>query len=253
MKNILARGGIEFIAVLLGITGSLWIDENRKDYDQNKKQITILEAVYEDIIQTENFIKDRRTPAFKADSTWMDFFADNWKNMNVDSVAIELSKHGTRVSFHNSFVDFREFHTAISSIELIMQDGSLKEIHNIEIRKKINTLVKTDLAFVLKNVQTEIDMQIDFRNTLINQNDAKLGEILSISQSELKDRFRDNVINYDKQIEQLKYFLTKDYVRTYISLKNRHRYFVMLFINQFKNTLSELKILVNEELELAKL
>ena len=106
---------------------------------------------------------------------------------------------------------------------------------------------------MLKNVQTEIDMQIDFRNTLINQNDAKLGEILSISQSELKDRFRDNVINYDKQIEQLKYFLTKDYVRTYISLKNRHRYFVMLFINQFKNTLSELKILVNEELELAKL
>ena len=253
MKNILARGGIEFIAVLLGITGSLWIDENRKDYDQNKKQITILEAVYEDIIQTENFIKNRRTPAFKADSTWMDFFADNWKNMNVDSVAIELSKHGTRVSFHNTFLDFREFHPPISSIELIMQDGSLKEIHNIEIRKKINTLVKTDLAFVLKNVQTEIDMQIDFRNTLINQNDAKLGEILSISQSELKDRFRDNVINYDKQIEQLKYFLTKDYVRTYISLKNRHRYFVMLFINQFKNTLSELKILVNEELELSKL
>ena len=128
-----------------------------------------------------------------------------------------------------------------------------EEIHNIEIRKKINQLVKTDLAFVLKNVQTEIDMQIDFRNTLINKNDAKLGEILSISQSELKDRFRDNVINYDKQIEQLKYFLTKDYVRTYISLKNRHRYFVMLFINQFKNTLSELKILVHEELELAKL
>ena len=253
MKNILARGGIEFIAVLLGITGSLWIDENRKDYDQNKKQITILEAVYEDIIQTENFIKDRRTPAFKADSTWMDFFANNWENMNVDSVAIELSKHGTRVSFHNTFLDFREFHPPISSIELIMQDGSLKEIHNIEIRKKINTLVKTDLAFVLKNVQTEIDMQIDFRNTLINQNDAKLGEILSISQSELKDRFRNNEANYDKQIEQLKYFLTKDYVRTYISLKNRHRYFVMLFINQFKNTLSELKILVNEELELSKL
>ena len=132
-----------------------------------------------------------------------------------------------------------------------MQDGSLKEIHNIEIRKKINQLVKTDLAFVLKSVQTEIDMQIDFRNTLINQNDAKLGEILSISQSELKDRFRDNVVNYDKQIEQLKYFLTKDYVRTYISLKSRHRYFVMLFIDQFKTTLSELKTLVHEELELA--
>ena len=57
MKNILARGGIEFIAVLLGITGSLWIDENRKAQDQNEKQVTILQAVYEDIIQTEKFIE----------------------------------------------------------------------------------------------------------------------------------------------------------------------------------------------------
>ena len=204
MKNILARGGIEFIAVLLGITSSLWIDENRKARDLNEKQVMILEAVYEDIVQTENFIKERRDPAFQLDSTWMDYFANNWDTMNIDSAAVALSKNGTRGSFHNTFLDFREFHPPISSIELIMQDGSLKEIQNMEIRKKINELVKTDLEFVLKNVQTEIDMQIDFRNTLINQNDPKLAELLSISQLTLRNRFRDNVDNYDDQIEQLK-------------------------------------------------
>ncbi len=245
MKNILARGGIEFIAVLLGITGSLWIDENRKAQDQNEKQVMILQAVYEDIIQTEKFIEERRDPAFKTDSTWMDYFANHWDDMNVDSVAVAL-----RGSFHATFLDFREFHPPISSIELIMQDGSLKEIHNMEIRKKINELVKTDLEFVMKNVQTEIDMQIDFKNTLINQNDPKLAELLSISQLTLRNRFNDKVDNYDDQIEQLKYFLTKDYVRTYINLKNRHRYFVMLFIRNFKQTLSDLKILVEEELKI---
>jgi len=250
VKNILARGGIEFIAVLLGITSSLWIDENRKARDLNEKQVMILQAVYEDIVQTENFIKERRDPAFQLDSTWMDYFANNWDTMNIDSAAVALSKNGTRGSFHNTFLDFREFHPPISSIELIMQDGSLKEIQNMEIRKKINELVKTDLEFVLKNVQTEIDMQIDFRNTLINQNDPKLAELLSISQLTLRNRFRDNVDNYDDQIEQLKYFLTKDYVRTYINLKNRHRYFVMLFIRNFKQTLSDLKILVEEELKI---
>ena len=200
MKNILARGGIEFIAVLLGITSSLWIDENRKARDLNEKQVMILEAVYEDIVQTENFIKERRDPAFQLDSTWMDYFANNWDTMNIDSAAVALSKNGTRGSFHNTFLDFREFHPPISSIELIMQDGSLKEIQNMEIRKKINELVKTDLEFVLKNVQTEIDMQIDFRNTLINQNDPKLAELLSISQLTLRNRIRDNVDNYDDQI-----------------------------------------------------
>ena len=33
MKNVLARGGIEFLAVLLGITLSLWVDENSKNKD----------------------------------------------------------------------------------------------------------------------------------------------------------------------------------------------------------------------------
>ena len=114
-----------------------------------------------------------------------------------------------------------------------------------------NELIKTDLAFVLKNVQTEIEMQINFRSTLVNQNDPKLAELLSISQLTLKNRLLDNVVNYDDQIEELKYFLTKDYVRTYINLKNRHRYFVMLFIRDFKETLSELKTLVEEELNIS--
>ena len=33
MKNLLARGGIEFVAVLLGITGSLLIDEKKNDQE----------------------------------------------------------------------------------------------------------------------------------------------------------------------------------------------------------------------------
>ena len=93
------------------------------------------------------------------------------------------SRHQRNLRFHCgplNQLDFREFHPPISSIELIMQDGSLKEIHNMEIRKKINELVKTDLEFVLKNVQTEIEMQIDFRNTLINQNGSKVEQLMRL-------------------------------------------------------------------------
>ena len=131
---------------------------------------------------------------------------------------------------------------------MVIQDGSLKEIQNIEIRKKINELYKTDLGFVLKNVQAEIEMQLNFRNTLVNQNDKKLAKLLSTTHKEIIDRNNDNVDNYSKPIEELKYFLTKDYVRTYIHLKNRNRFFVMYFIKSFEITLNELKILIEEEL-----
>ena len=249
MKNILARGGIEFLAVLLGISGSLWIDQKQELRQKNEYEVTLLNSIYSDINQTEKFLESRDR-AFQADSIWMNYFAINWDNMNVDSVAIALSKQKPFV-FNTLFFDYREFHPPLSSIEMIMQDGSLKEIQNIEIRKKINNLYKTDLGFVLKNVQSEIDMQINFRNTLVNQNDKELAQVLSTTHKEIRDRNNDNVDNYDKPIEEIKYFLTKDYVRTYLDLKNRNRFFVMFFIKNFKVTLKELKILIEKELKIS--
>ena len=142
MKNLLARGGIEFLAVLLGITGSLWIDGNKQTKDKNEHQIKLLEAVYQDIIATEKYLMETRDPAFKADSLWMEYFSENWEKMNVDSVAVELSKTGTNASFHNTFFDYREFHPPISSIEMIVLDGSLKEINNRNYNKLSDVIIK---------------------------------------------------------------------------------------------------------------
>ena len=247
MKNMLARGGIEFLAVLLGITGSLWIDQNQEIRREKEYQVTILESIYNDIIQTEKFFKESRDLAFRADSIWMDYLSNNWDDMNVDSVAVLISKEKYSV-FHTLFFDFREFHPPLSSIEMIMQDGSLKEIKNLDIRRKINKLFKTDLGFILKNVQGEIDMQINFRNILVGQNDSKLAKILTIYQEEMKNNELNVSIDYSSSVEILKYFQTKDYARTYINLKNRNRYNVTDYIRLFKNTLQELKYLVGEEL-----
>ena len=37
MKNTLARGGVEFLAVLFGITISLWVEDWRQDKDIQDK------------------------------------------------------------------------------------------------------------------------------------------------------------------------------------------------------------------------
>ena len=247
MKKILARGGIEFLAVLLGITGSLWIDKNQEILKEEEYQFTILESIYNDIIQTEKFFKESRDLAFRADSIWMDYLSNNWDDMNIDSVAVVISKEKYSV-FHTLFFDFREFHPPLSSIEMIMQDGSLKDIKNLEIRKKINKLFKTDLGFILKNVQGEIDMQINFRNMLVAENDPKLAKILTIYQEEMKNNELNISVDYTSSIEILKYLQTKNYARTYINLKNRNRYNVTDYIRLFKETLQELKSLVGKEL-----
>lgn len=49
MKNILARGGIEFIAVLLGLSGSLWIDSNIKEKEAREQNEEVLTRLYHNL------------------------------------------------------------------------------------------------------------------------------------------------------------------------------------------------------------
>ncbi len=62
VKNILARGGIEFLAVLLGISGSLWIDDsstNRNDRTEEYEAYSRLSnALEQDIKNLEKALID---------------------------------------------------------------------------------------------------------------------------------------------------------------------------------------------------
>ena len=49
MKNILARGGIEFLAVLLGISGSLWVDDYRIELANQEKTIITVESLKKEL------------------------------------------------------------------------------------------------------------------------------------------------------------------------------------------------------------
>lgn len=71
MNKLLARGGIEFLAVLLGLSGSLWIDDiskknaQRKEFYQdliaiNNELIDDLKVVSEKIEWNENKLKEIR-------------------------------------------------------------------------------------------------------------------------------------------------------------------------------------------------
>ena len=49
MKNILARGGVEFLAVFLGIALSLWVDDYREDKELNDRITDDYENIYEEV------------------------------------------------------------------------------------------------------------------------------------------------------------------------------------------------------------
>ena len=46
MNKMLTRGGIEFLAVLLGISGSLWLDDRAQYASDRKYEIEALSAPF---------------------------------------------------------------------------------------------------------------------------------------------------------------------------------------------------------------
>ena len=49
MKNILARGGVEFLAVFLGIGLSLWVDEYKDNKNAEELNYQILNRLYDNL------------------------------------------------------------------------------------------------------------------------------------------------------------------------------------------------------------
>ena len=174
----------------------------------------------------------------------MDYLIKNWDKVNIDSTAKQFSKNRYDASFHNLFLDFREFHPPIATLEMVTSDGSFSIIKNDLIKRRINSIVYLSKEQLIKNSEVEIDLQLSFKERLMVDEDIDIVNMLNATQFELKNRFDGSENYYEESKNELKIILEKDYARNYLNLKFRHRYFVQLFLNNFSNQVSELKTLI---------
>jgi len=97
MRNILARGGVEFIAVVLGITISFWLDNQKEEWNNRKIEINLLESIISDIESIKTY-NQQRAEVFELDNAVMDYVSTNWESLNVDSAkSIELAQETQKI------------------------------------------------------------------------------------------------------------------------------------------------------------
>ena len=131
---------------------------------------------------------------------------------------------------------------------MVTSDGSFSIIKNDLIKRKINSIVYLSKEQLIKNSEVEIDLQLSFKERIMIDEDKYIVNMLNTTQSELKNRFNGSEDYYKETKNEIKVILEKDYARNYLNLKFRHRYFVQLFLNNFSNEVSELKILILKDL-----
>ena len=126
MKNIIAKGGIEFLAVLIGITSSLWIDDYSTSLNDKKQGkdalVNISVSLNKDLKQIDNVIRDLNN-----EITMLDSMIYNFNSLSKDSVASYMDKINTYFTFYPN----------LSTYETLKNTGQLYKISDLDILEKI--------------------------------------------------------------------------------------------------------------------
>ncbi len=129
MKNILARGGIEFLAVIMGISGSLWLDDNNT-YNTDRKQEyeaydRLSNALSEDIkLMDEALIENDRVIYI------IENMMNNMSNLSNDTLSVYIDESQT----------YANINPHISDYETLKNTGRLYKITDIDLLQKIINL-----------------------------------------------------------------------------------------------------------------
>ena len=247
-RKVFIKLGFEIIAIIIGISATFWISEVQKDLENQEQEIKLLKTIQINVNNLDKYTNNR-LDLLKVENDLMDYISSNWKGLNIDSL-VNVLKDGKYIkSFHNIFLDYREFHPPISELKAIIDDGSLGLIKNEKIRLTLATLLDDRLDFLLQNVNSEIQLQQAFRENLISEKNEKIVSALKTSYFEMENRIKGESGYHNKISQELKAITELKSAENYLNLKIRQRYWVMFFMNNFKSSLTEISDLVNSELD----
>ena len=123
MKNIFARGGIEFLAVLLGISSSLWIDNNNKQAEEDSKRnqvYVMLENQVDELLQYSN----SKLSQYDTQLARFQNLVDNWSSFDLKN-APDKNDYIKDIWFSISnayYPDFSIYETLINNGDINLVD-----------------------------------------------------------------------------------------------------------------------------------
>ncbi|MDP6170427.1 MAG: hypothetical protein QF780_10500 [Candidatus Marinimicrobia bacterium] len=172
MKNILARGGIEFLAVLLGITASLWIDKNQNENENENERIKILTSLQMEINEINNYCDERKRTWKKDISLLNEFLYPNNGIFSADAI-VKMTTSKSRIE--RFMIIYRVFDPPMNRYHSIINSGDLKYVKSDKVKELLSRLHNTSFSYVKTSVEYEKQLKQSFLSFLaINHSDIIL-------------------------------------------------------------------------------
>jgi len=223
MKNLFARGGIEFLAVLLGISGSLWMENNRQLKLENEQVYNTLNSLKEELITLTEY-SERYRGKIERDYNVCENILNKWGENNIDSLSNEVLEGRDLIL---TIKAYRAFHPPISIFNSLKSDGSIGLIQNPIIKTKINNVYEVSFSHIQEGVDNE---------RLLYQ---KLNEYIILNYPYLL--IKNNGNDYRSALSQ---FLNDKVALGFITEKNSMRKFLLRLIDNYIIRVNNLSALI---------
>jgi hypothetical protein len=190
MKNLLARGGIEFLAVLLGISGSLWVDDYRIELANKEKTIVTLQSLGKELRDAKKY-GEIRVQRIENESKALHYIIDNWGDIIPDSLMkIELGNWNLILSLKA----YLAFHPPKAIYNSLSNDGSIGLISDAEVKKKINQVFQIRMNHLIEGIENQQYFYRRFNDYIIRNHPLLANPDLTGRQKELEAFLSDQAI-----------------------------------------------------------
>ena len=149
MKNIFARGGVEFLAVFLGIALSLWVDDYRENVKIKKDVHNSLNAIALELAENKETLL-HTIKSIKFNDTFTDRLLDmkNFDNQNI--VTKDSIWHANIIPLGNKLY--------VNAYKNMVSSGLLYQIYDRKLLNQIQTVYEYDI----KNFEWWVDYETKF-------------------------------------------------------------------------------------------
>ena len=149
MKNILARGGVEFVAVFLGIALSLWVDDYRENVNIKRDVRNSLNAIALELAE------NKETLSYTINSIKInDIFSDRL----LDTKNFDIQKIATKDSIWNANIIPLGNKLYVNAYKNMVSSSLLYNINNQKLLQEIQTVYEYDI----KNFEWWVDYETKF-------------------------------------------------------------------------------------------
>ena len=223
MEKVLTRGGVELIAVVLGITLSLWVDDKKELSVVKKNNVKTLKSIKAEVALRIKYI-DRKMNQYKRDIEVGDYIIKNWKKIDYDSIA-SITKNDRDIIL--TLKAYRAINLPTSIYNSLNSDGSIGKLEQDSIKIILNDLYEVIPAHIVDGVENERVLYHSFNEYIIKNYPIIVND--AVGKKEYDDYGR---------------FFDDDVVLGYVLEKTHLRKFILKLITNYYNRLIELEKMI---------